>query len=59
MFGTKLKQYGERIAEQARKEGREEGLEIVALKMLGHGHSVQEIAEITRLSKEQIQRLKR
>ena len=59
MFGTKLKQYGERIAEQAREEGREEGLEMVALRMLDQGRSLEEIAEITGFSKQIIESLKR
>lgn len=63
MFGTRLKQYGERVAqeaaERARREGREEGLELVALRMLDQGHPVAEIAEITGLSKEQIEGLKK
>lgn len=63
MFGTKLKEYGERIAEKAREEGREkgreEGLELVALRMLDQGRSVDEIAEVTGLSRETIEKLKR
>jgi predicted transposase YdaD len=63
MFGTKLKQYGERIAEEAREEGREkgreEGLELVALRMLDQGRSVDEIAEITGLSKERVEGLRK
>lgn len=67
MFGTKLKEYGERVAREAaerarregREEGREEGVELVAVNMLEQGRSVDEIAEITGLSKEQIARLQR
>jgi hypothetical protein len=74
MFATKLKQYGERVAREAaerarregrregrqegRQEGKEEGLETVALRMLDQGRSVEEIAEITGLTKEQIEQLK-
>ncbi len=62
MFGTKLKQYGERIAKRAREEGREEGRgverEEIALRMLDQGRPVEEIAEITGLSKAQVERLK-
>ncbi len=71
MFATKLKQYGERVAREAaerarregrqegRQEGREEGLETVALRMLDQGRSVDEISELTGLSKEQIEGLQR
>lgn len=63
MFGTKLQQYGERVAKKAREEGRqkgrEEGLEQVALRMLDRGRSVEEIVEVTGLSENVIERLKR
>ena len=39
--------------------GREEGLELVALRMLDQGRSVEEIAEITGFSKGQIEGLQR
>ena len=67
MFGTKLQQYGERVAQEAakrarregRQEGVEEGLETVALRMLDQGRPVEEISEITGLSKEQIDGLRK
>ena len=45
--------------QEGRQEGREEGLETVALRMLDQGRSVDEISELTGLSKEQIEGLQR
>ncbi len=65
MFATKLREYGERLKEQAREEGRQEGRQggrqeekrETARAMKERGIEVAVIAEITGLSQEEIANL--
>lgn len=55
---TLMLQWDNELAMQARfEEGREEGIEFVALNMLRSGMTVDKIKELTQLSAERIQEL--
>lgn len=57
---TLMLQWDNELAMQARfEEGREEGIEFVALNMLRSGMTVDKIQELTQLSSERIQELAR
>ena len=45
--------------EKGRKEGREEGLKKVALNMLKDGFSIERIAELTQMDRDDIEKLKK
>ncbi|RKX73200.1 MAG: hypothetical protein DRP87_19295 [Spirochaetes bacterium] len=62
MFLTKLKEHDERIREEGKKQGIVKGIEEnrrqTVRKMLSKGYPVEEICEITGLSREEVERLK-
>ena len=65
MFATKLREHEDELLQQGRQEGRQEGMQLgmqekaieAAHRMKAKGYTVDDIAEITGLSKEQIEAL--